>query len=226
MAHCKPLSSREIEAILDLYVNAKWGIKKVSKELGISRDRIRILLKERAIELHTSKTKSYPCCSLYRKSQVKVSPKTQGEDYSIKRLSLTPEYQNWRAMKRRCFDKNHEKYRDYGGRGITVYQPWKEHFHLYYIYLNSTIGLRPNKKYTIDRINNDGNYEPGNIQWLTNQEQTQKTRKNVLTPDKVRYIRQQRDSGNNTIANVAREINVHPQNVWACWHNKTWNNVV
>jgi len=69
-------------------------------------------------------------------------------------------------MLARCRDPNHRKYPRYGGRGIKVCKAWYE-------YANFLIdmGRRPGQGYSIDRINNDGNYEPGNCHWATAKEQ-------------------------------------------------------
>lgn len=84
---------------------------------------------------------------------------------------LSAEWRTWRGMKQRCLNPNNPKYRIYGGRGITVFAPWIKSFARFLHYVLNTIGRRPSSKYSIDRINNNGNYEPGNIRWATNIEQ-------------------------------------------------------
>lgn len=70
----------------------------------------------------------------------------------------------WRGMKRRVLDTKCKSYPRYGGRGIKIYQPWITSFKEFQKYVKNNLGDRP-EGYSIDRIDNDGNYEPGNIRW-------------------------------------------------------------
>lgn len=89
-------------------------------------------------------------------------------------------YNIWCLMKRRCFNPKDEKYKRYGARGITVCDEWRNNYEMFYKWAHAN-GY---KDYlTIDRINNDGNYEPGNCRWATIIEQANNksnSRKQVL----------------------------------------------
>lgn len=85
-----------------------------------------------------------------------------------------PLYAIWLSIKTRCFNKNHPSYRSYGGRGITLDPEWKVSF----LKFARHVGPRPSPDHTIDRINNQGSYVPGNIQWATRTEQAENTRNN------------------------------------------------
>jgi hypothetical protein len=77
-----------------------------------------------------------------------------------------PLFITWQAMIQRCYDRNTRSYKRYGGRGITVCERWRHSFANFL----ADVGERPAGA-TIDRINNDGSYEPGNVKWSTPKEQ-------------------------------------------------------
>ena len=79
--------------------------------------------------------------------------------------SRSVEYQSWLNMVSRCCNPKHPRYHDWGGRGIRVCDTWRHDFPAF-LY---DVGPKPepHHKYILDRANNDGNYEPGNVHWVT-----------------------------------------------------------
>lgn len=85
----------------------------------------------------------------------------------------SPEYAAWCSMKSRCLNDKHRAYVSYGGRGIGVCARWQESFEAFL----SDVGRRPSPVHSIDRINNDGHYEPSNVRWAPSSEQAKNRRR-------------------------------------------------
>ena len=83
--------------------------------------------------------------------------------------------QIWTGIIQRCTNQNNPHYKDYGGRGITICEKWRHDVNEFY----NHVGDRPSKNHSIDRIDVNGNYEPGNVRWATMGEQNNNTRVNV-----------------------------------------------
>lgn len=112
-----------------------------------------------------------------RRCSVAVSKTTHGASPYGK---ASPEYNTWVHMIQRCHNPKNKDYKNYGGRGIVVCEMWRESFEAFFL----MVGKRPTLKHTIERINSNGNYEPGNVRWATRYEQNQNTRSNIkLTID-------------------------------------------
>lgn len=82
-------------------------------------------------------------------------------------------YQTWNGMRSRC---RYKQFKDYAGRGISVCKEWDDEFEAFYRWALAN-GYADHLE--IDRIDNDGNYEPGNCRWVTRKQQTRNTRRNV-----------------------------------------------
>lgn len=110
----------------------------------------------------------------------------------------SPTYISWLMMNQRCRNKNHKSYEDYGGRGIKVYFMWvgRGGFEEFL----ADVGARPSTAYTLDRINPDGDYEPGNVRWST---------RSVQNSNKSGFI-YELDGQRFTIFEKAAELKIHP----------------
>lgn len=110
-------------------------------------------------------------CGCVQKSRTSVANLKHGASHSG---DIT--YASWKSMNRRCTNPNTMLFSQWGGRGITVCDRWKTSFEHFVL----DLGPRPSPSHSIDRIDNDKGYFPGNCRWATKTEQARNTKRNRL----------------------------------------------
>ena len=122
-----------------------------------------------ANSLRQGNTNSCGCLQQERRSQIGKTNRTHGESNS-ENGQPSREYRAWNSLKERCHNPKNKDFAEYGGRGITVCERWNS-----YENFLADMGRCPPGK-SIDRIDNSGNYEPGNCRWSTSSEQNKNRR--------------------------------------------------
>jgi hypothetical protein len=119
----------------------------------------------------------------------------------------TKTFKIWTAMKQRCENQRCRQYADYGGRGIRVCERWA-------MYANfvADMGEKPDGM-SLDRINNDGHYEPGNCRWATHAQQARNTRRNI----QVEF-----NGKTQTLTDWAKSLGIHPQSLYSRIYKHGW----
>jgi hypothetical protein len=144
-----------------------------------------------AYSLHCGDTRS---CGCLRDEKFRENNTKHG-------MSRTKIYKQWHDIKERCFNKRMKAYKNYGGRGITICAEWKSNFQTFYDW---TIQNGYKQGLSIDRINNNGNYEPCNCKWSTRKEQGANRRTNrIYTVDGYTDI----------LFNLCKKYNIHMDTV-------------
>lgn len=111
-------------------------------------------------------------CGCLRTLRVSLLKRTHG-------LTGTKYYGVWENIKTRCYDTSNSAYERYGGRGITMYPAWINDFKAFYDYV-SKLPHFGEKGYSLDRIDNNGNYEPNNVRWTDAKTQARNKRNNII----------------------------------------------
>ena len=127
-------------------------------------------------------------CGCAKKNRLGDAKRTHG-------MTGTPTYSSWVSMFTRCENPNSKSFLNYGGRGIKVCERWKSFENFF-----ADMGEKPVKGMSIDRLDVNGNYEPGNCEWSTPTKQARNTRKTRLTPSIVADLRSGRSSISEIVA--------------------------
>lgn len=106
-------------------------------------------------------------CGCLQREQTAKANTSHGESIGV------PEYRAWRNMLDRCGNQRRKDYKHYGGRGISVCSRWRDSYKLFL----SDMGRKPSADHSLDRIENNGNYCPGNCRWATKTEQLKNRRR-------------------------------------------------
>jgi hypothetical protein len=120
---------------------------------------------------------------------------------TVEQLLLS--YGTWKNLFYRCYSKEHSDYKNYGARGIHVHELWHGEDG-FYKFIND-VGLRPSKKYSLDRIDVNKGYTPENVKWSTNVEQANNRRTTI------RYMF---DGENLTLSEISRKTGVSYSRIW------------
>lgn len=134
-------------------------------------------------------------------------------------MTKTPEYNVWIHIIQRCYNTNNSNYHNYGGRGIIVCDRWKNSFEIFY----KDMGPRLSDKHSLDRINNNGNYEPSNCRWTTMTEQNRNRNFNVIKNiQEANDIRELYKNNNYTQQELADSYNCSVRIINQIILNKIW----
>lgn len=111
-------------------------------------------------------------CGCLRREQIGALKFDHGQ---ARAKANTKEFRAWCSAKERCYNPNHDRYALYGGRGVRMAAEWLNDFAAFFAH----IGPKPDPKMTVDRIDPNGHYEPGNVRWATASEQRRNQRRMI-----------------------------------------------
>ena len=132
-------------------------------------------------------------------------------------MAYSPEYQAWRNMKDRCNNPKHRAFARYGGRGIGYDPRWED-----LAVFMADMGPKPSPSLTLERLDNDGNYEPGNCIWGSRKAQALNRRTTKLSPIKARNLRRMYATGRYLPHELMRRFDVTWTTIRNVLTRKTW----
>jgi hypothetical protein len=151
-------------------------------------------------------------CGCYKNEKIAMLKFRHGQ---ARAKNETREYISWKHMISRCFNKNNDAYKDYGERGITVCDRWLVFENFY-----DDMGEMPHR-FSIERIDVNGNYEPSNCKWILKNRQATNKRTTVLSENDVREIRNLRKE-NLTMKDIGLRFGASAQLVYQVLSGKAW----
>ena len=129
----------------------------------------------------------------------------------------TSEYRTWQQLRQRCENPNNKAYNNYGGRGIKVCTRWQDFRNFF-----EDMGKKPGPKYSIDRIDNDGNYEPSNCRWATRHDQRINSRPASCGPARQKWFwclsKRSECFRCNSQHAIAETFGIPQPSIWKCLH--------
>lgn len=131
---------------------------------------------------------------------------------------VRPEYHAWSAMKTRCYNKADADYKNYGGRGIKVCSEWLHSYETFIV----AVGKRPSANYSLNRIDNNGDYTPTNCHWATAQEQADNKRSYKNNKSGITGVSQEKSTGRWKAAALRTCLYVGYDFFEACCARKSW----
>ena len=147
----------------------------------------KVILKSHAKSGHTKS------CGCYNSD---LTIKRNTKHNNCKRIGRSKAYSTWSSIKKRCYNFNQSNYERYGARGIKVCDKWVESFENFL----EDMGEPPTAEHSIDRINNNGDYEPSNCKWSSVEEQANNKRNSII----ITF-----NNKKQTLAQWCRELNLN-----------------
>lgn len=129
-------------------------------------------------------------------------------------------YNIWHGILKRCNNPNSHAYSDYGGRGITICPEWLK----FIPFRDWSLSNGYQENLTIDRKDNDGNYEPNNCQWISLEKNSQKKRTTKINLEIANEIRDLDATGEYTQKELAEKYNISNNHISNILNNKRWKN--
>jgi len=167
------------------------------------------------VKKHMSAVKQKSCGCMHDKLVQKAKIK-HGDSFKNDNKRL---YRIWIHVKSRCSNSNEKCYKNYGGKGIKVYEQWKENYIIFKIWALAN-GYKDHL--TIDRIDSDKDYCPTNCKWVTKAINSRRTNRNKLSIKKARQIRSLYFNIKITQSLISRIFKTSRRHIWDILHNKQW----